>query len=79
MKQHTALTWLLSNLPIRFKNAMMNECSDEIKQALQMEQEQIEDAFMAGKWDWSEHIKEGAESLDPIEYFKKNYDEMESI
>lgn len=77
MKEQTSVAWLLSNIPIRFKNAMMNTCLSEIKQALEMERDHIEKAFLDGKWDWDDRIKEGKESLDPVEYFKNNYYEME--
>ena len=45
MKQQTAVEWLIDNLPIRFKNAILNECSKEITQAIQMEQEQLQNSY----------------------------------
>jgi len=38
MKQ-TALDWFIENLPNRFKNAILNECGEEIKKAKAMEQQ----------------------------------------
>jgi len=37
----TSLDWFLENLPERFKNAILNSCQEEIKQAKQMEKEQM--------------------------------------
>jgi hypothetical protein len=37
----TAVEWFMDNLPNRFRNAILNECSEEIEQAKQMEKEQI--------------------------------------
>jgi hypothetical protein len=39
MKQ-TAVEWFIENLPIRFKNAILNECGEEIEKAKAMEKEQ---------------------------------------
>jgi hypothetical protein len=37
----TAVEWLVDNLPERFKNAIINTCIEEIKQANRMEKEQM--------------------------------------
>jgi len=37
----TAIDWLLNNLPERYRNAMLNTCQEEIKQARQKEREQM--------------------------------------
>jgi hypothetical protein len=36
----TAIEWLLENLPIRYKNAILNDCIEQIKEAKEMEYEQ---------------------------------------
>jgi hypothetical protein len=41
----TSLDWFLENLPERFKNAILNSCQEEIKQAKQMEKEQMIDFY----------------------------------
>jgi hypothetical protein len=41
MEQQTAVEWFMDNIPTRFKNAILNECSEEIEKAKQMEKEQI--------------------------------------
>lgn len=44
----TAVEWLINNLPERFKNAIINTCTEEIEQAKAMEKEQIIDAYKDG-------------------------------
>jgi len=44
----TAVDWLLENLPLRYKNAMLNTCQEEINKAKAMEKEQIIDAWEKG-------------------------------
>jgi hypothetical protein len=41
----TAVDLLIENLPERFKNAILNSCQEEIKQAKQMEKEQMIDFY----------------------------------
>jgi len=57
----TAVDWLLENLPLRYKNAMLNTCQEEINKAKAMEKEQIIDAF-----------EDGYESCDLDEAFEIN-------
>ena len=45
MTQQTAVDWLISNLPNRFRNAILNDCVQELKQAREMEREQIMRAY----------------------------------
>jgi len=45
MAQQTAIEYLLSNLPNRFRNAILNECGEEIEKAKAIEKEQIEEAI----------------------------------
>jgi hypothetical protein len=47
-KQQTAIEYLLSNLPNRFRNAILNECSEEIEKAKQMEMEKTIMDYNAG-------------------------------
>ncbi len=47
-KQQTAVEWFISKLPTRYKNAIMNDCKDEIMQAKQMEKEQTINAHNHG-------------------------------
>jgi len=48
MAQQTAVEYLISNLPERFKNSIMNACAEELEQAKEIEKKQIMDAFIAG-------------------------------
>ena len=57
----TAVDWLLENLPLRYKNAMLNTCQEEINKAKAMEKEQIITAF-----------EDGYESCDLDEAFEIN-------
>jgi len=57
----TAVDWLLENLPLRYKNAILNTCQEEINKAKAMEKEQIIDAF-----------EDGYESCDLDEAFEIN-------
>lgn len=41
MKQKTAIDWLLDNIPMRYRNAMLNSCAEEIEKAKQMEEKQM--------------------------------------
>jgi ribosomal protein S7 len=68
-KMMTAVEWLMDNLPNRFKNAMLNECSEEIEQAKQMEKEQIINAYWNGTTDME---KEDA-YLMAEDYFNEYY------
>ena len=44
----TAVDWLLENLPLRYKNAILNTCQEEINKAKAMEKEQLIEAFEVG-------------------------------
>jgi hypothetical protein len=39
----TTVEWLIESLPQRFKNALINTCSEEIEKAKEMEKEQAID------------------------------------
>lgn len=67
--KQTAVEWILEQtMYIR-----STKWPDIVEQALEMEKEQIEDAFQDGKWDWSEHIKKGSESKDLAQYYQETY------
>lgn len=69
----TAVGWLISKLPLRYKNAIMNDCKEEIEQAKEMEKVQIikaykkESAYMKHAGCTDEQINESA---------KKYYNEI---
>jgi len=44
----TAVDWLLENLPLRYKNSILNTCQEEINKAKAMEKEQLIEAFEVG-------------------------------
>ena len=44
-KKLTAVSWLVNNLPERFKNAILNTCAEEIEQAKQMEEGYLKEAM----------------------------------
>lgn len=49
------------------------EAIDKAVELLEVEKEQIEDAFLDGKWDWEEHIKDGKLSKDIAQYYNHKY------
>ena len=80
MAQQTAVDWFYEEIVGMLD---CNEVNDfpfikwKIKNSLllkakEMEKEQSMNDFMAGKWDWAEHIK-GKESKDPAEYYNETY------
>jgi len=44
----TAVDWLLENLPLRYKNSILNTCQEEINKAKAMEKEKLIEAFEVG-------------------------------
>ena len=42
----TALNWFLENIPNRFKNAFINNCSELIEIAKEMEEKQLKEGMM---------------------------------
>lgn len=70
MAQQTAIEWLIQQEKLNdyFSNETINT-------AKEMEKEQSMNDFMAGKWDWAEHIN-GKESKDPAEYYNETYKEV---
>ena len=65
----TAVQWLKAYIEFkRHVNTLTYSSIDEaIEEALTMEREQIEEAFMSGKLDWNNH------SEDASFYYDKNY------
>lgn len=49
------------------------ELIDKAEELLEVEKEQIEDAFQAGKWDWHEHITKGEPTKDLAQYYNETY------
>lgn len=47
-KNQTAIAWLIDNLPIRFKNALLNSCAEEIKEAEERYKNSIATAWHDG-------------------------------
>ena len=73
-KQQTAVEWFILKMCIRglLPQQEIVECYEQAKE---MEKEQIEDAFWAGKWNcvqWTEN-REGLK--DPTEYYNEKYAE----
>ena len=75
-KEQTVVEWFIEQLKdneyyiIKIPTWILKE--KEI-QALEMEKEQIEDAFQEGKWDWHNHITNGTESKDLAQYYNDTY------
>ena len=65
----TAVQWLKT--VIEFMGDLNIE--EALEEALTMEREQIEEAFMSGKLDWNNHIEKNQESEDSSVYYDKNY------
>ena len=67
--KQTAVEWLIEQLQAPCRGIP----SHIIEEAKQMEKEQIMDDFMAGKWDWQEHLDTGNHLTDPAIYYRKTY------
>lgn len=83
-KEQTAVEWFIEQLKdYDFADIKDNEyyiikipiwiLKEKEIQALEMEKEQIEDAFQEGKWDWHNHITNGTESKDLAQYYNDTY------
>ena len=68
MPQQTPIDWLLENLPERFKNAMLNTCQGEIKQAKEKHRVQIMNSFDMGRDETTRKFVEDGE-----DYYTKTY------
>ena len=74
MKQQTAMGWLIDNMPIRFKNALLNECASEIEQAKQMEKEQIVGAYLEGDRNgFTRYKSNNVEQRTSEQYYNETY------
>ena len=72
----TSIEWLMDEMykcgilkfshPDNPENALFHK-------AKEMHQEEVEDAFQDGKWDWSEHLTNGTESKDQAQYYKEKF------
>ena len=55
-KNQTAIAWLIDNLPIRFRNALINSCAKEIEEAKEIDRKAIamawHDGNMLGRNGW---------------------------
>ena len=71
----TAVQWLKAYIEFkRHVNTLTYSSIDEaLEEALTMEREQIEEAYMSGKWDWNNHIEQNKESEDSSVYYDRNY------
>ena len=71
----TAVQWLKAYIEFkRHANFLTYTSIDKaLEEALTMEREQIEEAFMSGKLDWNNHIEQNKESEDSSVYYDKNY------
>ena len=68
----TAVEYLLSNLPERFKNAMLNSCEDLIEQAKQEERKQRAKDYNAGYQDAQcNHINDAENYISDSEYIQQ--------
>jgi hypothetical protein len=75
MAQQTAVEYLLSNLPNRFRNAILNECSEEIEKAKEMEKEQIRKAYNIGYEDAKcNHINDVENYINDLYYLSSEGD-----
>ena len=71
----TSVEWLIEQLSSKHIGFEMyvNANKDIIEQAKEKHNEEIMDAFQAGKWDWSTHIDHGKNSMDPAEYYNETF------
>jgi len=75
MAQQTAVEYLLSNLPNRFRNAILNECGEEIEKAKEIEKEQIRKAYNIGYEDAKcNHINDADNYINDLYYLSSEGD-----
>jgi len=48
MSQQTALEWFIENIPIRYRNAFLNDCKEELEKAKEMQETQIKNSWHDG-------------------------------
>ena len=58
---------------LRFANNPIDEIMEIKNEMLEIEKEQIQQAFALGKLDAAEQIFQGIESKDSVQYYKETY------
>ena len=58
---------------LRFANNPIDEIMEIKNEMLEIEKEQIQQAFALGKLDAAEQIFQGTESKDSVQYYKETY------
>ena len=72
MKKQTAIDWLISELKDNgFDHIDLAE--EIIKEAKEMHNEQIQDAFQEGKWNGYETAKGEDDDKDPLIYYNETF------
>jgi len=75
MSKQTAVRWLVSILNKEgFAPVLTNE---EIQEALQMEHEQIEDAFKQGQFNGNMYEERGFDTISSNQFYKQIYGDKE--
>jgi hypothetical protein len=73
MKEQTAIDWLISELKDNgFDHIDLAE--EIIKEAKEMHNEQIQDAFQEGKWNGYETAKGADDDKDPLIYYNETFE-----
>ena len=71
-KKVTAVDYFFNEMQ-RMQYFIGNDLYNAYKEASKMHEEQIQDAYQEGKWDWDEHLKQGIPSKDPAVYYKETF------
>lgn len=69
----TSIDWLIEKFELYYNGSMQFTYREIIEQSKEKHNEEIMDAFQAGKWDWSEHTNNGKPSMDPAEYYNETF------
>jgi len=70
MAQQTPIQWLLERVPMRYRNALMFTCEEELKEAEEMHQKQIEEAWKDGNFAGRNG---GFLTLNEKDYYKETF------
>ena len=73
MAQQTALNWFLDQLPERIQIALINTSVDVVKQARDMEKEQIVDAHIEGQRVFDKHPHTQWTNDQAEQYYNETY------
>ena len=73
----TAVEYFFNEMQ-RMQYFIGNDLYNAYKEASKMHEEQIQDAFQEGKWDWDENVKYGIPSKDPAVYYKEKFKSNET-